>query len=80
MTSTNSPASLLKNLLILSRDPQSWISMLAVLTLLGVGSGVLESADRPTEARAQFSQSANAQSQSITQPEEQVASLDTGKL
>ncbi|MCV2356255.1 hypothetical protein LNV09_19090 [Paucibacter sp. B2R-40] len=81
MTRTNKQASPLKTLLHLGRDPQAWISMLAVLTVLGIGSGALETADRPADAAVQFRQSAGpAQSQPGAGAEEQVASLDTSKL
>ncbi|MCV2367152.1 hypothetical protein [Roseateles oligotrophus] len=82
MTSKNGRASLLKTLLSLSQDPQSWISMLAVLTLLGVGSGALESADRPSEPRPQFSKALSPAQSHPPAPmaEEQMASLDASKL
>ncbi|MCV2358029.1 hypothetical protein LNV08_03500 [Paucibacter sp. TC2R-5] len=81
MTSTNKLANALKTLLNLGRDPQCWISMLAVLTVLGVSSGALETADHPADAAMQYRQTAGqAPSQPVAGPDEQVASLDTSKL
>jgi hypothetical protein len=83
MTSRNRPASPLQTLLDWSRDPQAWISMLAVLTVLGVGSGALESADRPSEAALHVSQTespSSAQSSPASKADEQLASLDISKL
>ncbi len=81
MTPNPKHANLSKKLLRLGQDPQSWISMLALVTLLGVGSGALESADRPSESKAHFSQAVGpAPSQAGVHAEEQLASLDTSKL
>lgn len=67
----------LTRLMTWSRDPQSWISTLAVVTLLGLASGTFESADsRPADQMKQ----AQAQAQASPPADEQVASLDTGKL
>jgi hypothetical protein len=62
--------SFLSKLRNLGQDPQAWISMLALVTLLGLGSGLLESADRPTQA----------QIHSGAVPDEQLASVDASKL
>jgi hypothetical protein len=64
--------SLLPKLCSLGQDPQAWISALAVVTLLGLGSGVLESADRPAPQLTQ--------SQAGAAADEQLASLDASKL
>jgi hypothetical protein len=63
----------LNKLLNWGQDPQAWISMLTVVTLLGLVSGTFDPADRlSTDQRAQTQASAPA--------DEKVASLDAGKL
>jgi hypothetical protein len=63
----------LTTLLNLSQDPQAWISMLAVVTLLGLASGTFEAADNLSADKL-------AQAQASVPADEQVASLDVGKL
>ena len=83
---SNTDAKLEKNALSLMRDPQAWISMLALVTLLGLSSGALESGNSPHESLAASSAPlAPATTLAIQQnhqpPEsEQLASLDASKL
>lgn len=73
MRTTIKQRGLLTRLLNLGQDPQSWISMLAVVTLLGLASGTFEAPDSPPADQL-------AQAQASPSAGEQVASLDAGKL
>ncbi|WP_310383885.1 hypothetical protein [Roseateles sp.] len=55
------------------QDPQAWISMLAVVTLLGLASGTFDAADSRSADKL-------AQVDASTPADEKVASLDAGKL
>lgn len=77
MAPTIKQANLVTKLLRLSQDPQSWISALAVVTLLGLSSGALESADKPAEAKAKFSKIEGSE---LGQADAHLASLDASKL
>lgn len=71
MRTTIKQRGLLTRLLNWGQDPQAWISMLTVLTLLGLASGTFDAADRlSTDQLAQASAPAD----------EQVASVDAEKL
>ncbi|MEJ6004522.1 hypothetical protein WG899_03110 [Paucibacter sp. AS339] len=87
-TTNSSPLLSVQKLGCLSRDPQAWIAMLALVTLLGLGTGSFE----PTEAlELAASQDHTVAPNSMpSQPSpvfsalppagEQVASLDARKL
>jgi len=70
---------LLPKLLHLSRDPQAWIAGLALITLLGLGTGSFEPAASNELAAAQ-EQEAESTQHRWPQAGEQVASLDLQKL
>ena len=61
----------LNRLMNWGQDPQAWISMLAVVTLLGLASGTFDPADRPSPDQL---------AQAATLVDEKVASLDAGQL
>lgn len=77
MTTTSKQRGWLTRLLNWGQDPQAWISMLTVVTLLGLASGTFDTADRlSADKLAQ----AEAQDQTSAPMDEKVASLDAGKL
>lgn len=72
--------SFLTKLCGLGQDPQAWISMLALVTLLGLGSGLLESADRPNQTQKQTQKQTQTKNHSGVVTDEQLASVDASKL
>ncbi len=83
MTAAHSlPTSLQKRLeplLQRCRDPQAWIAGLALITLLGLGTGSFEPAAAPEVTAAQ-EQDLEAPQHRWAQGSEQIASLDVQKL
>ncbi len=71
MRTTIKQSGWLNKLLNWGQDPQAWISMLTVVTVLGLASGSFDPADSPP---------AKQQAQASAPADEKVASLDTGKL
>ena len=71
MRTTIKQRGLLNRLLSWGQDPQSWISMLAVVTVLGLASGTFDPADKLSPDQL---------AQASAPVDEQVASLDAGKL
>jgi hypothetical protein len=87
-TTNSSPQLSVQKLGCLSRDPQAWIAMLALITLLGLGTGSFEPTEAMELAASQDEPLAPALNPkqpspafgTLPQAGEQVASLDARKL